>query len=47
VEVRAASVDKRRVSEFNMNLSLKRVAGKDDGAKGAGKAPAKAPEKKG
>jgi hypothetical protein len=38
-----------------MNLSLKRVAGKDDGAKGAGakgakdagKAPAKAPEKKG
>ncbi len=55
VEVRAANVDKRRVSEFNMNLSLKRVAGKDDGAKGAaakgakdaGKAPAKAPEKKG
>jgi type IV pilus assembly protein PilN len=55
VEVRGANVDKRRVSEFNMNLSLKRVAGRDDGAKGAGakgakdagKAPAKAPEKKG
>jgi type IV pilus assembly protein PilN len=56
VEVRAANVDKRRVSEFNMNLSLKRVAGKDDpaakgaaakGAKDAGKAPAKAPEKAG
>src|SRR5260370_19392785 len=55
VEVRAAQVDKRRVSEFNMNLSLKRVSSKDDGGKGAaakgakdaGKAPAKAPEKKG
>jgi len=49
VEVRAASVDKRRVSEFNMNLSLKRVAsGKDDakGAKGA-KRPAKDAGKKG
>ena len=43
VEVKAANVDKRRVSEFNMNISLKRVAGKDDakgakGAKDAGKA---------
>jgi len=47
VEVRAASVDKRRVSEFNMNLSLKRVTGKDDAAKGAGKAPAKDAGKKG
>jgi type IV pilus assembly protein PilN len=50
VEVRAANVDKRRVSEFNMNLSLKRVASKEDaakGAKGAGKAPAKDAGKKG
>jgi type IV pilus assembly protein PilN len=53
VEVKAANVDKRRVSEFNMNLSLKRVAGKDDAAKGAkgakdaGKAPAKDAGKKG
>ena len=48
VEVRAGSVDKRRVSEFNMNLSLKRVAGKDDAAKGAkgAKAPAKDAGKK-
>jgi type IV pilus assembly protein PilN len=49
VEVKAAFVDKRRVSEFNMNLSLKRVAaGKDDakGAKGA-KGPAKDAGKKG
>jgi len=53
VEVRAANVDKRRVSEFNMNLSLKRVAAvKDDpkgakGAKDAGKDAGKAPAKKG
>jgi type IV pilus assembly protein PilN len=51
VEVKAANVEKRRVSEFNMNLSLKRVAGKDDAAKGAkgaaGKAPAKDAGKKG
>jgi type IV pilus assembly protein PilN len=48
VEVRAANVEKRRVSEFNMNLSLKRVAGKDDakGAKGV-KPPAKDAGKKG
>ena len=36
VEVKAATVDKRRVSEFAMNLSLKRVAAKE-----AEKAPAK------
>jgi type IV pilus assembly protein PilN len=54
VEVKAANVDKRRVSEFNMNISLKRVAAvKDDAAKGAkgakdaGKAPAKDAGKKG
>ncbi len=51
VEVRSASVDKKRVSEFNLNLSLKRaVAAKDDGAKGAkgpGKPPAKAAGSKG
>jgi type IV pilus assembly protein PilN len=40
VEVKAASVDKRRVSEFTMNLSLKRVVLKD-----AEKAPAKPPAK--
>jgi type IV pilus assembly protein PilN len=38
VEVKAANVDKRRISEFTMNLSLKRVAA--DADKG-GKAPAK------
>jgi type IV pilus assembly protein PilN len=43
IEVRAASVDKRRVSEFNLFLSLKRVATEDKG----GKAPAKAAAKKG
>jgi type IV pilus assembly protein PilN len=37
VEVRAAQIDRRRVSEFTMNLSLKRVAAKE-----AEKAPAKA-----
>ena len=45
VEVRAASVDKRRVSEFNMNLSLKRPAPEKDAAKPA--APAKDAAKKG
>ena len=44
VEVKAANVDKRRVSEFNMNLSLKRVATEAD--KGA-KPPAKDAAKKG
>ncbi len=38
VEVKAASVDKKRVSEFNMFLNLKRAAAP---AKDAGKAPAK------
>ena len=37
VEVRASSVDKRRLSEFTLNLSLKRVATDDK----SGKAPAK------
>ena len=43
IEVRAANVDKRRVSEFNLFLSLKRVATEDKG----GKPPAKSPAKKG
>ena len=43
IEVRAANVDKKRVSEFNLFLSLKRVATEDKG----GKAPAKSPAKKG
>jgi type IV pilus assembly protein PilN len=38
VEIRAANVDKKRVSEFNMNMSLKRTqAPADKGAKGAPK----------
>jgi len=37
VEVKASSVDKRRLAEFTMNLSLKRVATDDK----SGKAPAK------
>jgi type IV pilus assembly protein PilN len=44
VEVRASTVDRRRVSEFNMNLSLKRPAPEKDAAKGA---PAKDAAKKG
>ena len=44
VEVKAASVDKRRVSDFDLNLSLKRTDAKDAGK--AGKPPASA-EKKG
>jgi len=44
VEVKSANVDKRRVSEFNMNLSLKRVVTEAD--KGA-KPPAKDAAKKG
>jgi type IV pilus assembly protein PilN len=43
IEVRAANVDKKRVSEFNLFLSLKRVATEDKGAK----APAKGAAKKG
>jgi type IV pilus assembly protein PilN len=42
IEVKAANVEKRRVSEFDMNLSLKRVA--QDAAK-AGDAPKGAPAK--
>lgn len=34
IEVRAANVDKKRVSEFNLFLSLKRVATEDKGGKG-------------
>ena len=37
VEVKATVVDKRRVSEFNMNLSLKRPAPEKDAAKPAAK----------
>jgi type IV pilus assembly protein PilN len=44
IEVSAANVDKKRVSQFTMNVSLKRVAAKAD-AKDAGKGPAKAPAK--
>jgi type IV pilus assembly protein PilN len=46
VEVRASTVDKRRVSEFTMNLNLKRPAPEKDGAKAA-PAPAKDAAKKG
>jgi type IV pilus assembly protein PilN len=38
VEVKASTVDKRRLSEFTLNLSLKRVVATDDKS---GKAPAK------
>ncbi len=43
IEVKAATVDKRRVSEFNMNLAIKRAAVDKSGDKGAAKpaAPAK------
>src|SRR5882762_8829299 len=44
VEVKASSVDKRRVSDFDLNLSLKRTAIE---AKDAGKAPVKDAAKKG
>jgi len=37
VEVKAANVDKRRVSEFNMYLNLKRAEPAKDGAKPAAK----------
>ena len=50
VEVKANNVDKRRVSDFDLNLSLKRTAteAKDaDKAKDAGKPPAKDAAKKG
>jgi len=44
VEIKANLVNKKRLSEFNMNLVVKRVQLKDaakDAAKGAAKAPAK------
>jgi type IV pilus assembly protein PilN len=44
VEVKASIVDKRRVSDFDLNLSLKRTA---TDAKDAGKPPAKDAAKKG
>ena len=46
VEVKAANVEKRRLSEFNLNLSLKRVVTKDAASKGS-KAPSKDAAKKG
>jgi type IV pilus assembly protein PilN len=46
VEVKASVVEKRRVAEFNMNLSLKRPAPEKDAAKPAA-VPAKDPAKKG
>lgn len=39
VEIKASTVDKKRVSEFNLNFSLKRTAAEE--AKDAGKAAAK------
>ena len=44
VEIKASTVNKKRLSEFNLNLVVKRVQLKDaskDAAKGAAKAPAK------
>ena len=35
IEVKASTVDKRRLSEFNLNLSLKRVVTDDKSGKGA------------
>jgi type IV pilus assembly protein PilN len=46
VEVKASTVDKRRVSEFNLNLALKRAALKE-APKDGGKAPATDAAKKG
>jgi len=46
IEVKAANVDKRRVSEFNMFMSLKRAQTQQT-TKPAGKAPAKDAAKKG
>ena len=45
VEVKAATVAKRRISEFNLNFQVKRAEVKDDASKDAGKA--KPPAKKG
>jgi type IV pilus assembly protein PilN len=47
IEVKAASVDKKRVSEFNLFLSLKRVATEDKGGKGPAKDAQKSAAKKG
>jgi type IV pilus assembly protein PilN len=41
IEVKSANIDKKRVSEFNLYLSLKRVATEDKGGKGAAKPAAK------
>jgi type IV pilus assembly protein PilN len=45
IEVLATTVDRKRVSQFNMNIAIKRVAAPD--AKDAGKAPAKPAATKG
>lgn len=45
VEVKASTVAKRRISEFNLNFQVKRAEVKDDASKDAGKA--KPPAKKG
>jgi type IV pilus assembly protein PilN len=47
IEVKAANVDKKRVSEFNLFLSLKRVATEDKGGKGPAKDAQKSAAKKG
>ena len=41
VEVKASTVEKRRVSEFNLNLGLKRPTAEKDVAKDAPKPAAK------
>ena len=41
VEVKASTVEKRRVAEFNLNFQLKRAEAKDAAKKDAGKPPAK------
>jgi type IV pilus assembly protein PilN len=45
IEVLATTVDRKRVSQFNMNISIKRVASPE--AKDAGKAPPQPAAKKG
>ncbi len=45
VEVKASTVDKRRLSEFNLNLSLKRVVADDKSGKGAPAKPGATPAK--
>jgi type IV pilus assembly protein PilN len=46
VEIKAVNVGKKRLSEFNMNLAVKRAQPKD-AAKAPGRDAAKAPAKKG